>query len=413
VLSYYGCDPETLKFVHVHVHYRVVLGRASSSTYYLPVEKPLLHSAAQNDVFRIPAAEFELVLLVVRTVQRYSLRDALSREPSWMAGVREQVEWLTSRSDPASVAREIGRHFPNLDREFFELCLDSCCGGGRRWRRLLLKRRLHRRLQAHARRPALSVVLGTWGRRVVSLGGYVPLPRRRKQFASGGCLVALVGADGAGKSTCAAAIRAWLAAEFDVMHAHLGRPPRSLPTLAVAALSRLVRLSSSDYVTGAGTADGTADGHGSTPLQRYLGLLYHLCIARDRYRLFTVANRFVAAGGVAICERYPIPHERELVGPRIASLLGTVPNRRWAETLSRIEQRYYDRIAREDLLIALHVDPEIAVARKTNEPPDYVRRRANIVKEIDWSATPARVIDAERPLAETLAELKSVIWAEL
>src|SRR6266568_713789 len=86
------------------------------------------------------------------------------------------------------------------------------------------------------------------------------------------------------------------------MTAHLGRPPRSLTTLAVGALLKVRR---------AFGGDGTS----------LFDLLRHACTARDRYRLFLKARRFAAAGGVALCERYPVAQNRLLVGPEIPRLL--------------------------------------------------------------------------------------------
>src|SRR5690606_19102846 len=58
--------------------------------------------------------------------------------------------------------------------------------------------------------------------------------RARKRFSNGGAFIAFVGGDGSGKSSCVVAVREWLGAKFDVRRIHMGRPPRSPVTLAVA-----------------------------------------------------------------------------------------------------------------------------------------------------------------------------------
>ena len=174
------------------------------------------------------------------------------------------------------------------------------------------------------------------------------LPRaRRLHSTQGGRLMALLGGDGAGKSTCVAELRRWLGVQFDVMTAHLGRPPRSRTTLVVGGLLKVRRA--------LGRSDGTS----------LFDLLRHVCTARDRYRLFVRARRFADAGGIALCERYPVPQNRLLVGPEIPRLLdGKRPS--WlARRLLRAEQRYYDQIPRPDVIAVLMVEPETAVRRKT------------------------------------------------
>ena len=142
-------------------------------------------------------------------------------------------------------------------------------------------------------------------------------------------------------------------------------------------------------------------------------MLRFWCTARDRYRLYSTAQRFAAAGGIVICERYPTPQDRLLVGPGIARRLGTGSHGRIADRLIAAETRYHDRILPPDTLIVLRLDPELAVRRKTDEPEDYVRRRAMIIWETDWTKTRAHVVDAGRPLDEVVSDLMRIIWAEV
>jgi len=86
---------------------------------------------------------------------------------------------------------------------------------------------------------------------------------------------------------------------------------------------------------------------------------------------------------------------------------------RFAARIRRWERRYYDRITAPDLAFLLQVDPETAVARKKNEPADYVRQRAQLTWETDWSRSGARIIDAAQPLTQVVAALKSELWRTL
>jgi hypothetical protein len=66
-----------------------------------------------------------------------------------------------------------------------------------------------------------------------------------------------------------------------------------------------------------------------------------------------------------------------------------------------------------ELLIVLRVDPEIAVMRRSDEDADWVRRRGREIYEADWQHSPAHLIDAGQPQADVIAELKSIVWANL
>ena len=77
------------------------------------------------------------------------------------------------------------------------------------------------------------------------------------------------------------------------------------------------------------------------------------------------------------------------------------------------EEKYYRHIMVPDLLIVLKADPKIAALRKTDEDADSVLPRSTEIWEIDWSQTPAHVIDAGRSKAEVFSELKALIWSHL
>jgi thymidylate kinase len=218
--------------------------------------------------------------------------------------------------------------------------------------------------------------------------------RVRPALAEGGIVVALIGGDGAGKSTCARELYQWLGRSLQVRWAHLGKPPKSAATLLVGAARKVCRA-----LGGLGSAG------------RHLEMLRQVCTARDRYRLYLGAGRTAATGGIAICERFPIEQNYLLAGPVLDRAPYEEHTGRFAGALRRLERRYYDRILEPDLVLVLRLDPEEAVRRKTTEPAEYVRARARVVWETDWEATRAQVVDADRPLREVLADLKHLIWS--
>lgn len=396
VLSYVGLHLPTSQLVHLHVHYRLVIGGFWRTTYRVPLERAVLDSTVETDVFRIPTPELELALFVLRQVQRYSVRDVL-REPRWLAGVQAERRYLEDRADGARLDDLLRRELPEIDPGFFHRALRSLSERGPSWRRPVLHHELHRRLKAHARRPLPLTRLTVLARESMTLGGRLGARMSSKHLETGGAIIALAGADGAGKSTCARELVAWLSPYLRTAHAHLGKPPRSLSTLVVGAALKLARLVERWVPAPA----------------RYGDQLRCVVAARDRYRLYEQVRRIARRGALAVCERYPIPEDSLLVGPAIPRLLPAGPYSRLTDRLIRAERRYYERMLPPDLLIVLRVDPITAVRRKTTEPADYVRDRARATGAVDWTRTRALVVDAERPLDEVLAELQAHIWSEI
>jgi len=208
-----------------------------------------------------------------------------------------------------------------------------------------------------------------------------------------------VGATGAGKSTSAQALEEWLSAELLARRVHLGRPPRALATLLAGGLLKA-----------SGWLDGRLGRTTPSSATVHLELLRTVATARDRVRLSRRMRRFALSGGVVLCDRYPVPEAYALAGPSTAQGIAASARGRLAALLRRIETRYYAQIRPPDLVLALRVDPETAVRRKVDEPAAYVRERAGMLWNTDWSTSGAVVVDAARPQVEVLNDLRIRIW---
>jgi hypothetical protein len=396
---YVGHDPAVSRLLHLHIHYRLLLGDYWKPVYRLPIERALLESAVPGKPFRVPAPTHQYLVFVLRMMLRQVGRPLLSAQTLWTTGIRIQLDSMEACSDRHQLTLLLQKHLSPIDLTFFERCARSLQGRCSRLERAALPWELHRRLRAHVRRPAAGAMLTAAFEKVLPAALAERISARHLRLTAGGAVVALVGGDGAGKSTCARELGAWLEPAFPALRAHLGKPPRSLLTLAVGGALKLRQ-----RVLGMlGRQDRETN---------WIELLRHLCTARDRYRLYVRVRRFAVAGGVAICERYPVTENRKLVGPSIPDLLPLEPGV-IAKLLCRWEASYYERILRPDALLVLRLHPELAVERKPEEPADYVRARGQIVWDTDWSTAGAQVVDASQPLPDVIRRLKTIIWSHL
>lgn len=391
ILHYFGLDERTGLLIHLHVYQRMVVGLPWRTHYRLPLETALLSSAqhrGSGSIFKTAAPELELIVAVLRLSLRHMVRDAVRRSsPGWLDGALNEIDRLEEQVTPDAVAEALRRYLPDVSMSLFLRCRDSLQPGHSPWRRIVARTLLARALSAHATRPPVFGIAERLWRRVRPMG---------QRLTSGGAVVALLGGDGSGKSTCAAALRAWLESSVATLHVHLGRPPRRLATLAVGGLLKLMRR--------LGAPTRNID---------HLELLRMACTARDRYAVYRRARRFAAGGGIAICERYPLPEGWALAGPSEAQGRALGAQSPFAARIRAWERRCYERMATPDVLFLLRLDPETAVSRKTNEPAEYVRERARKTAETDWSRSGARIIDAAQPLPQVVATLKSELWSTL
>ncbi len=413
IVNYYGYDAAADKIVHVHAHYQLVIGHDLTKNYHLPIERPYLESAVQDGLFRIPAPEFELVVFVIRMMLKHAAPDTFfAGYGALSAREQRELDYLQDRADLLKVHGILKQHLPCVEASLFDKCLRSLRGDCRVWTRVGAGRQLQTRLNAHARRSYLSdVCLKPWRRLCTAIRRRVfgRLPGER--LARGGAIIAVVGGDGAGKSTAIEELDSWLSKDFQAGRVHLGKPPWLWTTVAVRGTLKLGRLLGL-WEFRKSPIRYTVNGE-ETVFPGFPALLREVCTAHDRYRAYAKARRTAAKGGLVICDRYPLAQIKLMEDLEPDLVFNNGPKTRLVTFLVRLGQGYHRRIMPPEILIVLRVDPQVAVLRKTNEQAESVRARCQEVWEADWRLIPAHVIDASRPKAEVLSELKSHIWSRL
>ncbi len=413
VLDYYGYDGEAGKLVHVHAHYQLILGDDMTKNYRLPIEEPFLASAVQGTLFQVPAPEFELVVFVIRMVLKHSTWDAiLSGQGTWPASERRELEYLQPQVDWTKVHDILQQHLPYLDAALFDQCLRSLRPDCSLSTRIGVAQQLQSSLKAHTRRSGTpNTLLKMWRRAVGGIRRYILRQSGRKHMTSGGVIIALIGGDGAGKSTAVDGLYDWLSRDFTTTKAHLGKPPWSWSTFVVRGTLK-VSVWLNTFLKGKRPAQ-VGPGTSSSVFPGYLELMRRVCVANDRYRAYLRARRFATNGGFVICDRYPLSLVKLMDGPK-SDQMTYIGQTNWLiKFLMQAEKKYYQHIVPPEMLVVLRVPPETAVQRRTEQEAAFVRARCQEIWELDWRQTCAHVVDAERPIAEVLSELRSFVWSKL
>lgn len=398
ILNFYGYDPKTQNFVNVHAHYQLVFGHELTNNYRLPIESIVLAEANREGRIFVASPEMELILFVMRTVLKYSgaeslIRPLVGKKDEYDQKIFGELCYLESRTDLAKLDSILGEHFPMLNKQFFDDCLESLRKDSDSWQKIKVKSKMKKALSIYSRTPTVIESLTRTKRGILKIGRKLFRQKTpRKKFEGGGMLLAFVGGDGAGKTTNVNDISRWLSKKFEVRNVHLGKPPKSPSTLLVGAA---LKIRQKLFKSG--------DKFRSKPNlpQR----LRWLCTARDRHKLYKKIRRYAANGEIVICDRYPIPNLNLMDAPRIPVGFGRF--------LGRIENRFYRNILPPEQLFVLRVEPHTAVDRKVDEPAEYVFRRAKELWNFDWQGSRVHLIDANRPLENVLADLREKVWASL
>jgi len=425
ILDYYGYDGEADKLIHVQAHVQLILGHDMTKNYRLPIEKPYLESAVQGHLFKVPTPDFEFIVFILRMVLKHSTWDAiLGREGTLKLSERQEQAYLQAHINQDRVHEILKQHLPYIGVELFHRCiqaLDPVCST---WTRVKTGLQLQSKLQANSRRSLLvDTCLKLWRRGVMAIHRRIFKSIPKYRLESGGIMIALVGGDGAGKSTAIDSLYTWLSKHFDTTTVHMGKPSWSWTTIWIRSILKIGQLIGL-YPLEASFDETIRQTSLVSPGYPWLGR--EVCTARDRYHVYLKARRFAANGVLVICDRFPLPQIKLMDGPRtsrfISELMGGPlgerflsphPNCPFTKALVKLEISYYQQIVIPELLIVLRIQPEAAVRRKTSEDAPSVYRRSKEIWKIHWERTEAHVIDARQSKEDVLSELKTLIWSKL
>ncbi len=411
--NYYGCDPAAQTIVNVHVHFHLILGHDLTKNYHLPVERAYLASSTQEELFRIPAPEFELILLVLRLVIKHFTWDTfLLGHGKLSSSEQNELDYLRRKVTVSRLAAVLVEDFPFIDSSAFNTCLERISTSASAWQRWRTGERLIACLDAFARHSRVADACLKFWRRFKW-----PLQRRllgkdfRKQFRNGGLVAAIVGGDGAGKTTAVDGVINWLSGDFSVRKYHMGKPKWSSLTVLVRGL---IKIGTFLHLYPFERAEiEYTDDPSRLIFPGYPWMFREVCTARDRFLTYRQAVRWAAKGGVVILDRFPLPQIKFMDGPQVSRMTAGIPSNHLIRAMVRLEEGYYGRILPPDLLMVLLVDPQIAVARKIDELEKNVCARSGEIWRIDWSQTSAQVIDASQSKEAVLGAVKDQVWARL
>jgi hypothetical protein len=413
VAHYYALDRVSGRLVHLHAHFQLVLGDDATKNFRLPVEAAYLASVSHDEALPIPAPEFELSLFVVRMMLKHATWDAvLLRNGRLGESERRELTWLIARADPERCRLVVASQLPGIGVDLWSQCLASLTEDWPSRRRLVLGRRLLATIAAHGRRPArVDTAVRILRRGQWAWARFVLRKPTRKRLERTGITIGIVGGDGSGKSTAVGEVTAWLGSTFVVHRTHLGRPRPSVLTLVLKGPMYVARRAGRLPSTARSVDPGTAS------IEEFPGAawaLWHVLTARDRLRDYRALRRVADSGDIVVSDRWPLPQLHLMDCSRVGWVLDRpVRPSRLVRWLAETERRLYANIAAPDLLVVLRIDPELAVARRPEDDPAYVRSRNGEVFDADWGPANAVVVDASQPPEQVLAAIRNAVWDRL
>ncbi len=335
--------------------------------------------------------------------------------------------WLRADGD---LGRMIAEAFPpgTCDHEFtVDLGMWNIrCAARRDGSRFFLDRRAMRDIRQAVRRRHNIGPLVAWRDRAIHwmrrasfsvmrrITRHVRGREAHKRRLCPGCVVALVGPDGVGKSTQSVRLREIFGRKFRSTTVYLGSNDGSW--MRFRSKLRLARTPES--TAAAGVLNSAPSGKKRNKVERGVfhsvgSAIWRLAVAGNRYLGIRRASRLAKSGTLVITDRWPQNFvEGILDGPSEAP----ASRYRLALMLWQLEKRLYRAMARRapDFTIHLECDYASSHARKPGDidPANFDRRIAlmHLMQERDYNIA---VIDARGDTDTVTAQLFALIWQQL
>ena len=423
--NYLGFDPGTGRLFHLHVHYQLVLGEQFVKNYHLPLEQDFWSDTHLQHNVRTPRPEVELIVFAVRSLLKYRDRDGIkeiartvlkgqkSGTGGFPRGVLREAGWLLELTSLQQVQEQLrcwqAVISPNIVLELLRSLQDKTLTGSQVLR---LRNSLRHTLQAHRRNNRGLVMMRyfreDWRRKRKFLR---PRMERKMTLPRGGVRIALIGTDGAGKSTIVEQIEKWLAWRLSVRTYYMGKSRSMLATRFAKWVTSISRRGFAGCSRLFGKRSPISRLAGWN--QRFWESLSFLAEGWERNQKFHKSILDSEAGYVVLYDRYPLKNIRVFDHPVDGPRMETEWNgsATWLERrLARLEESLYRQITLPDRMIALRVHPHTSRVRKPDHDPETIAQKASAMDEAISILPGLRVVQADGTIEQVVHQVKSIVW---
>ncbi|GJL78477.1 MAG: hypothetical protein NPINA01_14660 [Nitrospinaceae bacterium] len=350
-------DPVHKKFIHFHVHFRLVMGEKLIKSLSLPLESLYLKTAVEGEGIFYAMPELEMCVFILRLSLKVSLRDYAR---------------VIRRRDPRRIYLNLIPEFehihPRCDRDLLKALLEdpafSFIDGN-----LVLETFDDIHSLNYSRRRQIKRCIAPYRRYGTLMRFWVHLSRssQKKSFGLGkvlpkqGLSFAFCGPDGSGKTTLVDSIENLLRRHFKVARFYMGgnNSSRDLPRWIFSIGFRKLFLGIRKLCRILGFQPGV------DRIERlYFGYTNYL-MAKEKQNRYRRGKSEAERGAIVLYERFPL---FQGLGGDGGSLSGSA-------CFEKNERKCYDQIGAPDIIFVLQVDSENAIERKPDHLPEVIRKK--------------------------------------
>lgn len=403
-----GCDEETGKLIHIHLHYKMITGHKGMKEFDLPWTEYALETRVLHNEFSIFVTEpcLELIILTSRIVLKSSYSvDIRAIAGRYLISDSDKVEreYLISLSDRKNVEAIADRFFGEDGTRLTELIFQNDVGS--QWFQSvskIVKRHLKKydRFMFFGGLARIYYCLALKLRKLVKINSNFDIIT--KKTPTSGLMVAFLGQDGAGKSTVSNDVVNWLTWKLDAKKFYLG--------------------SGEHYKSWQKTLRAKVNGNSAIQkaIKNYLTISDFNNISKVTYKKIKRAVKYTQKGGIAVFDRYP---QMQFVGindgPKIRARMRDNKLSPWLNkvvlhyALKEEESIRKAVTTQPDLVFKLILPPEESIRRKPGEDFENIEMKHDIINKLTFPNSEVITVRADQEYNDEIVLIRNTIWRSL
>lgn len=366
ISDWLGFDSDTGTLLHVHTHYNLVTKITDGRYLQLPWLETFFRNLATDKAtgWPIPTREMETIVLLIRIHARSIYKGLVIP-----VAKQRELRALLSQVEPGRFKQLCG-----------ELQLQTPAN---------LEKDIERIVQ-HDHVETMIRLSSFYYHQVPGCIKAVPANRRtkglKKTVKNGGRIMALVGSDGAGKSTLSRDLVKWLSFKIDCHYFYLGKRP-----FVISYGRKLFSFfKNAKYI------------------KRLTGNFFYILLIREKLQMLKQAKLLRQRNSLVICDRFPQENMHGFFdGPKLQAGETT-----W---LSKLERKLFKQLQQTepDIVFRLNISPAIAAHRKPEHDEAIIRQKCHHVSRLSFGNAKMIEVDAGQLYDQVLLDLKRKIWENI
>ncbi len=414
--DFIGFDRDTARIWHLHLHYRLTLGEKHLKGYTTPWANSVLDNRIYDNSHGIYCAcpEDEYFLILLRMALKLRWRDyfrAINQDSV------AEINWLKERTRKEQIVAIAQHHLGDTCSREYARLLDCDLRDNRELFKLQqLLWPAMRRFSAYNKftsyisrtRRELAWLAGGVSRRT---GIQRNVPSRRVS-PSGGAVVAILGSDGAGKSTTITYITKEFSKKIDVKSVYLGSGDGSSSILRRPLRFIAQKVSRQRIIHGENIVKENPKPYRARTY-RAAKIVWAIFLAQEKRQKLKHITKARNNGILVVTDRYPQIVEMGINdGPLLHSHIDS-PSK-ILDRIARWERSIYESayLNPPDLLVKLVVPTGVALDRKPGMSASVIETKRAVIERIDLG-TKSVVVDTTHDRLITFGEIMEHIWNTL